>query len=132
MNGTCQAILRKTKRAATNTDVHDRLCGAQRVTASRLARASLRFKLTEQNTNQSIELKVSANEMAKPCDAGCGVSVISGFNASKRQRQAAALLSLLKPTPPSLAKQNQSTFDSIKTLRALCRQSAPRAPPSRS
>lgn len=132
MNGSCKAFLRKSKRAAVKPEVHDRLCGL--VYAMRSTVSVPKALRTAKNTGHGHkaaekQAQLSSDTIAKPCDPGCGAGAASGFSGSSRERDSAALSHSLKSRPPTLTKRLDSKFALIKTLNALCRQSAPRAPP---
>jgi hypothetical protein len=73
--------------------------------------------------------RVSSFALERPCQADCG-SCASGSANSHRPRNSAPVTGDSQPRPPTITQLPAFGFRPALTLRTLCRQGAPRGPPT--
>jgi hypothetical protein len=126
MDGSCHAVLKRASRQTHHAkdEGGEQLCGlsfsARRLLA--LAKTSLRPAPTESGPAQ-----FASNTIGKPCLPECGSCATASAN-SKSDRQILSAASVRQTSPPAHAAQSARAALS-RTLSAICRQCAPRAPP---
>jgi hypothetical protein len=103
-------------------DKAERLCGLPRT----LKTTSFTRR---QASSPGASDRVSSFALERPCQADCG-SCASGSANSHRPRNSAAVTGDSRPRPPTITQLPAFGFRPALTLRTLCRQGAPRGPPT--
>jgi len=127
IDGTCHAFL-GTHSSHAHYPKHEspeQFCGLSRLGASGKLVLVLSQELRD---GLSKEAKVSSSALSKPCQTDCG-GCASGFANSKRRRNVATVVNSNQPTQALQADEANAQVALVRQIRALRRQSAPRAPP---
>jgi hypothetical protein len=131
MDGSCQAPIPRPGKAAKTRQAKliqaEPLCGlAHKVGLKSFAQM---HSGSYQSKALSGQTTASAAAFVKPCPPDCGGSA-AGFSNSNRQRNSAVIADAVRPRGPTSI--HLSDFGKYRTqiLDALCRQCAPRGPPS--
>src|ERR1051325_8821195 len=136
MNGSCHAVLSNLPRknpSAPRYQLREQLCGLSRFSQTnfRVTRTVLPANKTiQRQTETRTQAQLSAHTIATPCEPGCGSGAASAFGGSHRERTAGALSNDLQPRPTLLKKRINADLSRVKTVHLLCRECAPRPPPT--
>ncbi len=124
MNGTCHAAIRLRKR--TNrfaTEPTEKLCGLKTFKARNVDRTVVP---PQRSDSQPSSLQVSM--LVRPCQPDCGGA--SGFVSSYSPGKAVTTSAADQPRPLALSR-SLAAFNRAHTLEVLCRECAPRGPPTK-
>ena len=144
MNGSCQAVIpirSTTARHGVSTEggsdrvthhIHtptvEELCGLS--PASRRAIGTrINLRSNKPRANATVRMHFTAAALVKPCQPNCGGGA-SGSGTFNRQRDSVVVAHGTRPRPPTDLRLFSFARHGAQNLDALCRESAPRGPPS--